>query len=409
MELMIVYLQMLEVGGAMTTLLYSDSNQENMRNMLLSHNHSFIDITNLTDLDLFYNGSDFPILVILSQPSKQMMEKLISLRWSSILSFIGVRFNNECESNLVYFEEAIEFSEKLNECMRIQKKDFERDYIEQLDLLTEDDHAFIQSLSGQSIEYGNNSIQLKGFSKKKVLSPITELGLITVMGNTEVAFHLAKTCAKHSKERVLIIDGNLLNPSLESYFKLTRTSTKIKSHLAGLDNSGMNIALDTVTKGFDLEENIHHMTHYGGKNLRVLLGNYNLFNYEHYDIKQIKVMITKMLRMFGTIIIAVSENPYDSLTMLGLHMSKVNIIACKNNHPDARYIYNLIKVLKTKQGLSQSKNLVVSFNSYQKLPVTSRSVLRALFHKNYLGHFDHANFFTKSMLTRIRERSITWD
>ena len=393
----------------MITLLYCDSNQEKLRNMVFAQNHDFTCITNTFDLNQNYHTGDYPILVLLSQPTKQMMMKMMSLRWSSIISFIGVRIEEKWESNLLYFEDEIEFDKVFKECLRNQRYEFEKHYIEQLGELSEEDQAYIGYLSGHSSGSVKKAKTFKNMIYRKEPSLLSGFGLVTVMGNSEIVFQLAKSCSKHTKERVLVIDGDLMNPSLESYFKISKTSTRIKSHLSGVDNSGINIALDTISKGFDLDENIYHMTHYGGKNMRVMLGNYNVYNYEHYDIKQIKSLLTKLLKMFGTIILAVNGNPYDNLTMLGLHMSKINLIACKNDQPSVRYIYSLLKVLKSKQGLSHSKNLIVSYTSGHGLQRTSPLVLNELFGNNYFGHFNPSNFFSKKVIRKLGERSISWD
>lgn len=393
----------------MVSLLYCDHNQKALQDAIFKHGYDLIRVNDTNELNDAYHKNELSILILLSQPSKAMMEMLVSMEWAVILCFVGVRVENKKDCLLIYFENELDFSDQFKACTRLQKVEVHKRYVEQLGELSESDQAYICELSGLAMDQVPCQKVKKSnrlFSKKP---NVPGHGIVLVMGNPEVACKLAKLYSKYSKEGVLIIDGNLLTPTLESYFNFTSTSTRIKSHLTGIDNSGINIALDSLSKGYDLEENMNLITRHGGKNLRVMLGNYNIYNYEHYDIKQIKMLLLKLQKIFGTIILSVGDNPYDSVTMLGLHMSKVNLITCKRNHPELRFKFNLLKVLKTKQGISVRKNLIVTTPSLNNMKEVPQNVGRMLFKDCFVFDLRRGNSFNKSILDKIGERINTWD
>lgn len=393
----------------MVSLLFSDQNQRALQDLISNHRYELTRVNDVDELKDAYLKNELPILILLSQPPQAMMEVLASMEWVVILCFVGVRFENKKGCLLFFFENELDFDDRFKECSRLQKIEVQKRYIDQLGDLSEDDRAYLCELSGMTLNQVAHLKTKKNTHFFNMRPKVSGHGIVLVLGNPEVACKLAQLYSKHSKEGVLIIDGNLLKPTLESYFNITKTTTRIKSHLTGIDNSGINIALDSLSKGFDLEESMNLITHHGGKNLRVMLGNYNLYNYEHYDIKQIKILLLKLQKIFGTIILSVGENPYDSVTMLGLHMSKVNLITCKRNHPELRFKFNLLKVLRTKQGISARKNLIVTTPSSCSMRETPKSVGRMLFKECYAYDLKRGRPFNRSILDKIGERINEWD
>lgn len=391
----------------MHVLIYYDSLQEATYQKLKGYYPNMVEIKDAYTLQHAFYESHQPILVIISQPTKRFMETLLSKKWFRIISFIGIRDVNPNHLTCIYFENEMAFKEKLDQALVEQNSERLRAYINQFEDLGDEDLQYLEEISGLTV---NKSQPFKHQGKLIIKRKVAmKKGLITVMGSPEIATSIAKSIARYSKGKVLVIDGDLMKPSLDQHFGITRLQTSIKSHMTGIDNTGINIALDTMVKGFDLGQGVDAFTKYGGHNLRVLLGNYNLYNYEHFDEKQVKLLISKLQDHFQTIILSVSDNPYDSVTMLGLHLSGVNIIACQKSVVDIRFKHGLMEVLGVKQGLNPSKNLIMTYDVQGQVKIVGPSVIKHLFNKNYIGHYNQKQIAMPKWLEKISERMTVWD
>lgn len=391
----------------MHVLIYYDSLQEDVYQKLKGYFPDMIDIKNAYALKQTFFESHHPILVIISQPPKSFLEALLSLKWFRIISFIGIRDVNHPSLTSIYFENEIEFKIKMDQVIAEQNNERLRSYIDQFDDLDDEELCYLEEISGLTTKKNKRPHHLR--NRKSMRKVTMKNGLITVMGSPEIASAISKAIAKHALGRVLVIDGDLMKPSLDQYFGINKLQTSIKSHLIGIDNTGINIALDTLVKGLDLGESIHACTKYGGQNLRVMLGNYNLYNYEHYDEKQIKLLISRLHGYFETIVLSVSEHPYDSVTMLGLHMSSINIVAGKNSLSDIRYKYSLMELLSSKQGLPPGKNLIMTYDAVGQEKKVGTAVVKHLFKRSYIGHYNHKQIMTQKWLEKLSERMTVWD
>lgn len=388
----------------MHVLIYYDSYQEEYYQKLKGYFPDMVEIKNTYTLQLAFYESHHPILVIISQPTKAFMESLLALNWYRIISFIGIRDINHKNLTGVFFEDERTFKLKMDQAIEERNSARLLSYMGQFEGIEDDDVRYLEALSGLPIKEptkSNKQYRKKKFDMKK--------GLIAVMGSPEMASAVAKSIAKQTRTKVLVIDGDLMKPSMDQVFGISKLQTSIKSHLTGIDNTGINIALDTMVKGFDLSEGIKAFTKYGGHNIRVMLGNYNLYNYEHYEEKQVRLLISRLHNHFHTIVLSVGDNPYDSLTMLGLHMSGINIIACQKSISDVRFKYSLMEILSVKQGLPQSKNLIMTYDDIFQGKKVNTSVIKHLFKKNYIGHYSQKQLMFPKWLDKISERMTVWD
>lgn len=388
----------------MHVLIYYDSYQEDYFQKLRGYYPDMVEIKNAYTLQLAFHESHQPILVIISQPTKAFMETLLAHNWYRIISFIGIRDINHKKLIGVFFEDERAFKLKMDQAIDERNSSRLLSYINQFEGIEDDDVRYLETLSGLPIKSTmkpNNRFRKKKLDMKK--------GLITVVGSPEIASAVAKSIAKHTNSKVLVIDGDLMKPSMDQVFGINKLQTSIKSHLTGIDNTGINIALDTMVKGFDLSQGLNAFTKYGGHNIRVMLGNYNLYNYEHYDEKQVRLLISRLHNHFHTIVLSVGGNPYDSMTMLGLHMSGINIIACQKSISDVRFKYSLMEILSAKQGLPQSKNLIMTYDGVNQGKKVSTSVIKHLYKKNYVGHWSQNQLLFLNWLDKISERMTVWD
>ena len=391
----------------MHVLIYYDNLQEDYYQKLKGYYPYMVEIKNAYTLQLAFYESHHPILVIISQPTRQFMDTLLAHNWFRIISHIGIRDINHAKLTGVYFEDERAFKLKLDQAIIEQNSEQLQSYINQFEGVNDDDLCYLETLSGMTIKRKQKPIKFgKRLTKRKI---DMKKGLITVMGSPEIASILAKSITKHTNGKVLVIDGDLMKPSMDQFFGINKVQTSIKSHMTGIDNTGINIALDTMVKGFDLGQGVNTFTKYGGHNIRVMLGNYNLYNYEHYDEKQIKLLISRLHNYFHTIVLSVGENPYDSLTMLGLHMSGINIITCQQSAADIRFKYNLLEILNVKQGLPQGKNLIMTFDDLGQGKKVGPLVVKHLFRKSYVGHYKQKHLMLPKWLENISERMTVWD
>lgn len=388
----------------MRILIYHNHFQEALYQNISLGKFPMTSISTFDTLTSHYNSIEKPILVVISQPSKLLIDEMLSREWHAILCFIGIRQMKTNRSPVHYFENEFEFHRMTETFVESQKNAIKQMYIDQFDDLTEEDADYLSKISGISI-----AGKLFKESLKKKIRKYEKSGMITVIGNSGLAATIANRVSKKSQRMVLIIDGHLLKPSLDEIYRLKNIQTNIKSHLTGADNTGLNIALDTLTKGIDIGNHLEAITKKVSPNLRVLLGNYNFYNYEHYDEKVIKLLLVKLQSHFQFIVLAVSDSPYDSLTMQGIHMSSINLFACGKQMQDIRYNYNLMKVLNAKQGISQLKNLLISVDSESFIHKTPISVTRNIFGKSYLGQMGGNNKNDEKIVDEIVERMNSWD
>jgi MinD-like ATPase involved in chromosome partitioning or flagellar assembly len=391
----------------MHILIYYDSFQEDYYQKLKGYFPDIVEIKNAYNLQLAFYESHHPILVMISQPTKAFMETLLSRNWFRIISHIGIRDIDTSKFKSVYFEDENAFKVKMDQAIAERNSERLQSYINQFEGIDDDDVCYLEALSGLAIKKKQVSNKfIKSLINRKI---DMKKGLITVMGSSEIASAIAKSISKHTNTKVLVIDGDLMKPSMDQVFRINNLQTSIKSHMTGMDNTGINIALDTMVKGFDLGQGLNAYTKYGGRNIRVMLGNYNLYNYEHYDEKQVKLLLSRLHSYFHTIILNIGDNPYDSLTMLGLHMSSINLIACQKSIADIRFKYSLLEVLSVKQGIPQGKNLIMTFDDTSQVKKVSSSVIQHLFKKNYVGHYNPKHLMLPNWLNKISERMTVWD
>ncbi|MBE0451066.1 MAG: hypothetical protein IBX70_09485 [Clostridia bacterium] len=353
------------------------------------------------------------ILIIISQPSQREQKFISELLFLKIIKLEGVRtegigtiiVENTTDLDAVVKNTKREFKERI-------KSDYKKN-IENLQVLTEDERRYLENLSGENPEKKSEKKLFKKFKDEKGKNELEIRGQLTVLGSGEAAAEIAKVCANHSKMKILLLDGNLLSPSMDVHFNIQNIQTRIDSHLKGIDNTGINIGLDAIAKNADFDNNLKKMVHRVQPRLDVMLGNYNLYNYEHYDTTQFKVLLEKLKLHYDLIILSVSQMPYDSLTLLALHHSKVNVFICDNSEVNIRYCNNVIEILKSKQNISEIKFLSLLYVNGKHSSGISDNLMKGIFRKMYVGRLEGKNRKrakrTLSILKNVEARCERWD
>lgn len=385
----------------MNIFVYYDLYQEVQFNRILKDFPDVLAILSERQLDTNRPADYYSFVILLSQPDHKMQMALSKIKWCNILCHIGIRLNESLVGEANFFENEHEFKMLMEHALLKQKKNMIDYYFKMLSSIDDSDVCYLEQMTGESLSKKNlNKHNL--FTKKRIQLQ----GLITLVGNSEVAAKLSQKIAEKSSKRALIIDGNLMKPSLDSCFKKKNIKTKIQSHLTGIDNTGLNIALDSIAKGISLELVLPRIVQKVSGNLDLLLGNYNIYNFEHYDDVSINKFIHKVSELYGLVFLVTSDNPYDSLTMTGLHLSKVNIFVCKESSPDIRYCSNIIRILNEKQGLSNQKQIVVTHKAMDQSTHIGNAAVSEIFKSMYVGKFCFTNNIGsyRSTINKIVER-----
>ncbi len=363
----------------MNVLIYYENTQQSLYEKLSFTQSSRLEqskrVNTVASLNEHYNVDECPILIILSQPSIEFWTELSKFYFTQVLIFIGVRVPKSTQIELSFFSDELEFEEKYRDIQKEQKNNIIRRYLSYLEPLDEEEKAYLEKVSHDILNVSKTK-KAKSSRKRKQLKK----GTISVMGTAHEVIDFSRKINQHVHGKVIIVDGNLMKPTLDDALSLKSLYSDVKSHLIGIDNTGINIALDLIAKRVDSEEELMKCTKWIAPNLYVMLGNYNLYNYEHYDDGLIKVLVRKLAQLYDIVILNISENPYDVFTMLALHESDLNLVYCPSHISHMRYVNSVIDILNYKQGISREKTLIAASRSKGV-----KSLHKQVFKRQYAG------------------------
>lgn len=386
----------------MRTMIYYDSYQKERYEKIKAENSAVLGILSEEMLFDKYIRQEMPILIILSQPSLKLMHALSKHQWTKVLVHLGIRSLEVLKSDYFVFENDMEFQQLYERSKHEQKEISKKIYLESIDLNDPLDMRYIESIYPEGVI---KKVKLKKSGIRTSFKP----GIITIMGNSEFAKVFAQALSHQIAGRVLVVDGDFLKPSMGVHFGIKKIQTSVESHLTGIDNTGINIALDALSKGLFLESFIEDVVLKINSHLNVLLGNYNVYNYEHFEMDQLNLLISQLKKMYDVVIISVSDHLYDQMTMVSLHQSHIVLLAPETNRVALRYIYQIIPLLKLKQGISEKKMSVVSFEKHRfskGVKSISQSSLKALFPNQYMGSFRNKKKDMKKLMIKVQERMV---
>ena len=346
----------------MHVLIYYESTQQSLYDTLsfalssgLEHSKQ---INSVSLLKEHYNRDECPILIILSQPTIDIWTELQDLNFTKVLIYIGVRIPKTIRLNNTIFSNEYDFEEKYKASQKDQKSNIIRQYLSYLGPLDEAEQNYLErvfKVPKEIIMVSISRLERASSEKKQV-----KKGIISVMGTAHEVIDFGRKINQHVRGKVIIVDANLMKPSLDDALKLKSLYSDVRSHLIGIDNTGVNIALDMMAKHIGSEEELLKCTKWIAPNLYVMLGNYNLYNFEHYDDGLIKALVRKLAQVYDMVILHISENPYDVFTMLALHDSDINLIYTPSHISHIRYVNNMLDILNYKQGISREKTLIAA-------------------------------------------------
>ncbi|HOJ12389.1 MAG TPA: protein kinase [Clostridiales bacterium] len=209
--------------------------------------------------------------------------------------------------------------------------------------------------------------------------------ILTIWGNTEFACELAYIASKMTQLNILLVDLDLLSPSVDLFLNIKKHSEGLVGE-GILNESGINIVLNSIEKGYFTREDLLRacIKRKDLKNLYILTGNYRLENYEYYNNEGLIKLIEKSSQIFDILILAVNKSIYDSFTILCLIKSDLNIIPIRADIDKFREFNNYIAFLKEKQQIPMDKTKFVAFD-YCPSWNLDKGTIEEIVQHNYLG------------------------
>jgi DNA-binding NarL/FixJ family response regulator len=105
----------------------------------------------------------------------------------------------------------------------------------------------------------------------------------THSGASDFATQIAVTLSKKSSAKILLIDFNIYNPSLDIYFGIEKEPEDVEYYLGEDRSSGINYMVDAIDKDELTKENFERyiIKYKHADNLNILTGNYSLYMYQN--------------------------------------------------------------------------------------------------------------------------------
>lgn len=301
--------------------------------------------------DLRHLPKEYDALVFFAQPDAEEIKILEAADSRKIFAYLGIRL--DCKK----FTTQKELRDLLGQCAHQKKDQFVKQYLTEL-----------RSPNAEEVEYLKNTYRLHPDFGIAAIGEIlqntekTEFGgvLLTFRGDDASFQALVKCIKKDHRRNYLLMDFDLIRPSFDMIFGLHNIATKERSYFVGKDNTGLNVALELLSKKVSLDEMIQKTVRRREKSLYLLLGNYNIFNCEYYEMNAFHQLVSAMLQRFDVIIVRLGNSLYDELAMAMTHRSDMNIFAVGNNAADLRFFHQLYEMLIGRQDISEQKIAVYS-------------------------------------------------
>lgn len=310
------------------------------------------------------------ILVILSQFTQEQEQEWAQIPWYSIYIHRGIRGSGALET-AKYFSSMVTLNQQVNQDIDTINNEMKRAYLSQLQPFDSVEYHFMEELTGEEVPFPEGTM-------KKQKNKHSIKALISLRGYPEKSKQCMLSLAKYSK-RTLLIDADTLCPSFENLFGFRHIHTTYPSHINGIDNTGLNILLDCVQKEGDvyavLAQCVKHYRH----NIDILLGNYNMLNYEYYDDTVFTKFLTYSSRYYDLVMVQVSDFPYDAFALRCLQHADLNLMLTSASKYAIRARYQQIKCWYEKQKIPMEKMAVIATESARD------DIFRAMFGKQYAG------------------------
>ncbi|MBS7526546.1 hypothetical protein KHM83_07650 [Fusibacter paucivorans] len=336
---------------------------------------------------------DQPLCVIISPVTSEEAALVKTMTAVTFFVYLGVQKLNEPSEHIRHFSSLENLQSLMVDYEAAWLVSLKTAYLEEALAFSEKDEAFIREQYDCLNQAPLKQTPLKQTKKKKShwikkrYDKRSSPCIVGLIGHPQTASALVKAYQKMSYDHCLIIDGDLLKPTLDDSFNVRQIETSLKTQLTGRDNTAFNVLVDAQQKGLAVERMVPLIVHRYSEHLDVLFGNYNPHNYEHYKIESVMGMVSDLKRLYDVIFICLPMNLYDELTLSVLHECEMSVLMATSNRADVRVILNTLELIENRRGLPTGKFYFYFLKSNQKQLWHSANadVLRALFKKQYLS------------------------
>jgi len=306
--------------------------------------------------------------------------------------YVGVRgFKNL--KNIYRFNDPEDLRQQLLDFDQRTLQMLKSEYLKDAYIFSDSDADYLRYLKGEDTP--------KKADRKIITNQVSnKIPLHTcIVGEGKSFSSLLNYAFKNISSRALIIDCNLLKPSLDSIFGIDTLETKMNTQLSTLDNTGLNVLLDSMQKGVSINLILNKVVKRVNSNVDLVLGNYNMFNYEHIDVSLIRTLIKRLKFQYDIVYTIVPKNLYDELTLALLHDSDNVILISENSRVDVREIIGLKEILEIRQRIPSEKlKYVFVKNAFKNIQNNvDASSLKVLFKDQFLGCHSIALFKMRKM------------
>lgn len=223
---------------------------------------------------------------------------------------------------------------------------------------------------------------------------------LCVYGNSALAYELAAVIASGEDLQVLVMDLDRLAPSADVFMGVKPLLPQVYDFFTKVSATGLNVLLDCAKKGAIQRETFSKCTQAlkGFPSCHVLTGVYQMTDYEYYKAEDLSLLIDKAGNYYDVVILKTNEYPYDSFTLMAMHMADIILSGLEPAIEQIRAHHQLIVLLQEKQRISIEKQAWVVFEDYP-LGALDIGFIESLTRGNYLGNISKLAERQKCALT----------
>lgn len=249
-------------------------------------------------------------------------------------------------------------------------QDLKQDYLKQI---VKESKASIRDFKyiKSSFKEATKHVKIRGNIKRLDEFKTVFKGVIGVLGEPEEALKLSKAISKLLKIKVAILDGDIVAPQLDFYESFSPKFKNHTSHLSNQDATSLNLLIYEYNAKGHLTPKVETIGIQLSSNLTLFSGNYNPINFKYYSNAPFNEIFSQLSHLYDLIIVSFSKE-YLSNPLLKsvLENSKFNLFYLSNFHSEARYIQNVLDVLKSSTQVEAYRNIgVVSLSKSFDLSV----------------------------------------